>query len=231
MGNLEKIAGNLGKGMCTGLTRVLDPVGTFCSEIDYSLTGVGYSNDRALGTIHNEVYKTVYDKPEEKVDFGTGYVPRYFGNALGGGLAALGIYGLYKSFGWVAAATIPFFTGLYSTFNSIKKYVSDFKHGEKIDNNYEKASFYDGFNYGWHSGTHLFIDNFHVFETALTGRSVNQSRLVSSMKDSSINMKRNFSAVAGKVLGGVTGGFVSLLTLGILPLYKSIRDTVKTLKK
>jgi hypothetical protein len=231
MGNLEKVAGNLGKGMCTGLTAVLDPVGACLSTLDYNLTGIGYSDERAPETINNKIYKAVYNKPEDKVVFGTGYVPRYVGNVLGGGLAALGIYGLYKSFGWIAAATIPFFTGIYSAFSSIKKYVSDFSKGEKINNNYEKANFYDGFKYGWHSGTHLFIDDFHAIETSLTGRGVNQSKLVSSMKDSSMAMRRNFSSVAGRVLGGITGGIASLLTLGILPLYKSIRDTVKTLKK
>jgi hypothetical protein len=231
MRNLEKIAGNLGRGACIGLTNVLDPVGMYLSGIDYSLTGIGYSDDRALETVHNKVYKAVYNKPEDKVDFGTGYAPRYVGNVLGRGLAVLGTYGLYKSFGWVAAATIPFFTGLYSAFNSIKKYVSDFGKGEKINNKYEKASFYDGFKYGWHTGTHLFVNDFHAIETSLTGRGVNQSRLVSSMKDSSMNMRRNFSSVAGRVVGGIVGGVASLLTLGILPLYKSLRDTVKTLKK
>ncbi|MFH1503120.1 MAG: hypothetical protein ABIE36_00480 [Candidatus Diapherotrites archaeon] len=231
LGNLEKFVGNFGKGTLVGLTRIADPIGTSLSGTDYLITGVGYSDERALDTIHNKVCRTVYNKPEEKISFGTGYVPRAIGNIAGGSLAAVGLFGLYKSFGWVAAATIPFLTGVYDAFNSIKKYISDFGKGEQINGEYKKGSFYDGFRYGWHSGTHLFIDDLHELETSFTGRSVNQSRLDSSMRESSKNMRRNFSSVAGRVLGGLTGGVVSLLTLGILPLYKSVRDTVRTIKK
>ena len=113
----------------------------------------------------------------------------------------------------------------------MKKYVSDFKKGEKINGKYEKASFYDGFKYGWESGTHLFIDDLHALETNYTGRSIGQSKLVSSMKESSKKARRNFSSVAGTFVGGITGGIVSILTLGLLPLYKSVRDTAKSLKK
>ncbi len=231
MGNLEKILDNFGRGAFTGSVKILDPIGNVLSNVDYSLTGIGYSDDRSLDTVHNAFYKEMYNKPEEKVTFGTGYVPRFFGNAVGGGLAALGLYGLYESFGWIGAAAIPFFTGVYSAVNSVKKYISDFKKGEKINDKYEKASFSDGFKYGWHSGTHLFIDDLHYLETNYTGRSVNQSKLISSMKDSSKNTRRNFSSVAGTFVGGITGGMASLLTLGILPLYKSLRDTYRTLKK
>ena len=231
MGNLERIVENFSKGICTGSIKVLDPVGNVFSNVDYSLTGVGYSDERALKTVHNTIYKGVYDKPEEKLSFGKDYVPRFFGNTIGTGVVVLGLCGLYESFGWIGAATIPFFTGVYSAFNSVKKYISDFKKGENIDGEYQKTSFYEGFKYGWHSGTHLFIDDLHYLETNYTGRSINKSRMFSSMKESSKNARRNFSSVAGTVVGGITGGIASLLTLGILPLYKSIRDTVKTIKE
>lgn len=231
MGNLEKIVDNFGRGLCTGSVKVLDPVGTVLSGLDYSLTGVGYSDDRSLETPHNFIYKSVYNKPEEKLSFGKDYVPRFFGNAVGAGITAAGLYGLYQSFGLVAAAAIPFVSGVYSAFNSVKKYISDFSKGEKINGKYEKASFYDGFKFGWNSGTHLFIDDLHALETNYSGRGINQSRLKSSMTESSKKVRRNFSSVAGTFVGGITGGVVSLLTLGILPLYKSIRDTYRTLKK
>ena len=230
MGNLEKIVNNLEKGIYTGVIKAFDPLGTVLSGLDYSLTGVGFSDERSLKTVHNEIYKAVYPKPEEKLDFGKEYVPRFLGNAVGAGITAFGLYGLYQSFGWVGAAVIPFCTGVYSAFNSVKKYISDFKNGEKIGENYEKAKFYDGFKYGWESGTHLFMQDIHALESNYSGRSINKSRLTSSIKDSSKNARRNFASVAGNVVGGITGGVVSLLTLGILPLYKSIRDTYKSVK-
>ena len=231
MSKLEKALDNLGRGAVTGLASIIDPIGNVFSGIDYAFTGVGPSDKRALDTVYNNLYKGVYPDPEEKVDFGTGYLPRFLGRLGGIGLGGIGLLALYKSFGWVAAAAVPFATGIYSAFNSVKKYIQDFGKGEKIGDKNEKARFYDGFKYGWSRGTHLFIDDLHYLETAYTGRSIYESGLESSMKKHSANARRNFSSVLGTVAGGITGGIVSLLTLGLLPLYNSVRDTVKTFEK
>lgn len=230
MGSLEIVVGNFEKGAVTGIAGVVDPFGRIISVSDKWLTGAGYSSPRAPKTLHNAVYREVYEKPDEPVDFATGSVPRGVGNLVGGGLAAVGFYALYKTGGWIAAATIPAITGIYSGVQAVKKYIHDFIHGEKAEENiFEKGSFSDGFRFGWHAGTHFYMSALHDLEGNLTGRGLENSHVESSIKGSSTAARRNFSQMAGNVVGGFVGALASIASLGILPLYKSIRDTINTL--
>ncbi|MBT4376598.1 hypothetical protein HOD29_04455 [archaeon] len=233
MGNLEKILGNVGKGFVTGLVKPLDPVGTAFSGGDKYNTGVGYSDKkRALKTIHNHAYQAVYNKPEEKLSFGKDYVPRIGGKVLGAGAGVAGLFGLYVVGGPLAALAIPVVTGIYSGINSIGKYVQDIfsKKGEKIGDTYEKASFKDGFNFGWEKSSHLYMNGIYDLEGEFSGRGFANSRLETSIKKVADKPRRNFTSLLGNLVGNIVGVTASVLTLGILPLYKSIRDTTKIIE-
>lgn len=226
MANLESIAGNLGRGVLTGISKIVDPLGYVASKVDYAITGTGYSEENSPDTIHNMTYKTVYRKPEEEVSFKKGYAPRFIGNVLGGGLAFAGLAGLYVGLGPIAALTVPALFGVYSTITTAKEYAKGFF--KKYEEGERKASFSDGFKYGWHSGTNSYLKLFHYMESNLNGRGVDQSAVNSSMKYSAGKMKsRSFGGFAGRVLGGITGTAVSVLSFGIVPLYKTIRDTMR----
>jgi len=147
----------------------------------------------------------------------------------------------------------PVVTGIYGLFKTAKKYAHDLFDGERMDSKgqafqttqnikinekgkeikyvTEKASFEEGFSYGWENGTHLYMPAVHDVEGFFTGRGLNDSRVESSIKDDSVKVRRNGHSVLGTMLGIVTGTATSILTLGILPLYKSIRDTSKNFKK
>lgn len=227
MGNLEEVVKNFGRGASTGVAKVVDPLGTVISYADKWYTGSGFSSPRAPETVHNWIYGKAYTNPEKNVDMATGYIPRGAGRLIGGGLAAIGTYALYKAGGFLAAAFVPAVTGIYSVVNTIKKYVHDFNLGEQAGKDtYEKGSFSDGFRFGWHKGTHLYMPLIHDFEGDLTGRGIDDSHVESSIKGSSTAARRNFSSIAGTFVGGLVGAAASIATLGILPLYKSIRDTV-----
>jgi len=229
MPGLEGILGNFGKGTVTGVVRALDPVGSVLSEVDRWATGAGYSSGRAPRTLHNLVYQGIYNDPEEKVELANGYVPRAIGNVVGFGTVGLGIYGLYSYFGPIAAFAVPVATGIYSLFKTVARYVHDFVRGEKVgEKQYEKASFYDGFRYGWHKSTHFVLPYIHQIEGNLTGRGFDNSVIESTIKGSSSSVRRNFESFAGQLFGSVVGSVASIASFFILPIYKSIRDVANT---
>lgn len=236
MANLESViqgigkgALNLGRGFLVGAANAIDPVGNLISGVDYQMTGVGPSDPRALRTIHNAVAGAVYN-PEEEVKIASGYIPRAVGTVAGVGAVGFGLYSLYSAFGFAAAAAIPFVAGIYSSYVSLRDYIRDFRKGEKIGGKQEKAKFYDGFKLGWHFNTHLYMNLLHGIESGYTGRSMYRSRLASSIKESSKYTRRNFASVAGNIVGSLAGGIVSVITLGIFPLYQSVRDSVRTVE-
>jgi len=218
MENLESIVGNFGKGLTTGVTQVVDPIGTLISKLDYTFTGIGYSDENASPTFHNDVYRTVYN-PEEKISFNRGYLPRALGKLTGAGLVGAGAYALVASIG-VAAPWLLVPSAIYYVIRRLSK---------PINKNREKASFCDGFKYGWQSGSN-FLDLGHELESGLTGRGKENSRIYSSIRESAKPMRRNFSSIAGSFVGKLTGLFASRLTLYILPTYKCVRDLVKNHK-
>ena len=224
---LEDIFKNLGKGFATGITKTVDPFGSSISYLDKNFTGVGYSSNRAPDTFHNVVYKKVYDDSKD-LKAGKDYLPRGLG-ALGGLGVGTGIYAwLYLTSGPLFALAAPIVAGTYGLVQTIKKYAKDLSKGEEIKKgNFRKASFKEGFNYGWERWTHLYMDLAHDIEGGLSGRGYNNSKIKSSIKDSSKKARRNIKSVAGSFLGGIVGTVVSVLTLGIFPAYKSVRDTVK----
>jgi hypothetical protein len=218
MENLESIVGNFGKGLATGVTSVVDPIGTLISKIDYTFTGTGYSNEDASPTLHNDVYRAAYN-PEEKVSFSRGYLPRALGKLTGVGLVGLGAYTLIASAG-IAAPWVLVPGAIYYVIRRLTK---------PINKNREKASFYDGFKYGWHSGSN-FLDFGHELESGLTGRGKSNSRIYSSVRESAKPMRRNFSSIVGSFVGKLTGLVASRFTFYILPTYKCVRDLVKNHK-
>jgi len=227
---LEAILKEAGKGFSAGAVKIADPAGYFYSIADRLNTGVGYSSSRSIPTVHNLASEVIYSDPDQEVDFVEQALPRAGGTLLGMGATAALFYGIYNVGGPVALATIPAVAGLWSTGAAFYNYIYDSIHGEKIGDYHEKASFYDGFKYGWHLSTHLYMPLIHEFESEVTGRGLYNSYVESSIKGAATGMRRNFRALAGSFIGSLVGGFVDIASLGIVPMYKSIRDTIKTVK-
>jgi len=228
MANLENIVSNTGKGFLTGAITVLDPIGTIASDLDYWISGVGPCDKRSLPTIFNGLYQRAYKKPDEKVDFSSGYVPRFLGYLAGGIGAFIGLGELYLAGGLVAALAIPVGLGIYSGFGVIETYIDNMIYGEKVEEKFEKSTFYNGFKLGYHETTHLdLFRSLFILEKDLSGRNLGNSHVYSSMNKSAEKMRRNFSAITGFIAGSLVGAAISIYTLGIVPIYKSIRDTVK----
>jgi len=237
---LENIVLNTGKGFITGAVNLLDPIGSIASDVDYWVSGVGPCDKRSLPTFFNDVYKKLYKKPNEKVDFASGYVPRFLGYLAGGIGAAIGLGELYLAGGLFAALAIPAGLGIYSGIGAVGKYIKDMVKGESVGEIpgekagegpreiYEKSTFYNGFKLGYHETSHLdLFRSLFVLEKDMSGRNLGNSHIYSSMNESAVKMRRNFSSVAGFVAGSLVGAAVSIYTLGIVPIYKSIRDTVR----
>lgn len=233
MATLTEIVKNSGKGFVVGAGRIIDPIGGALSNVDYWVSGAGPSNrERALPTVTNQIYQNIYSKPEENLGFWRGYVPRFLGEVTGTIGTGVGLLGIYATFGPVAAFTLPVAFGIYDTLASGARYVHDFIFGERVKGKHEKASFKDGFRYGYHESTHLSLMRlFHEIEEDLTGRGLDTSHVRSSIMGSANAMRRNFSAILGSFMGVATGLGVSILSLGIVPFYKSTRDALRTIKK
>jgi len=230
MANLESAVRNLGRGFITGLAGAVDPVGLTLKNFDTLTTGYGPAEAEAPDTVPNLAYKLAYKDLDRRVPFGKGYASRLMGKVVGaaGGLA--GLTGLYLVGGPVAAVAAPAILGIYSLGTTIKDYVKGFFG--KVPEGERKAKFSDGFKYGWHVNTHSYLRTLHQIEYGLTGRGINQSGINSSMKSSADKMRyRNFTGVAGRFVGGIFGLAASILSLGLIPIYKSVRDTVKTVEE
>lgn len=228
MVNLENIVTNTGRGFLTGAVTIFDPVGSIASSLDYWISGVGPCDERSLPTAFNRLYQKVYKKPDEKVDFSSGYIPRFLGYLAGGIGASIAIGELYLAGGLVAVLAIPVGLGIYSGIGAIGSYIEDIFRGEKIRGIYEKAGIADGFKLGYHETTHLYLfRSLFNLEKNLSGRNLGNSHIYSSMNKSAVKMRRNFGAVSGFVAGSLAGAAISFYTFGIVPIYKSIRDTFK----
>lgn len=220
---LEGILENFGEGLATGAVKLVDPVGTSLSYFDKWSTGAGYSSERSPETFHNHVYKLAYNDPDRELHGSEEYFPRTLGAISGIGLGTWGILSLY-SISPILGLAAPVITGLYGLTNTIGTYIHDTFKGEKTEEP-KKASFEEGFYSGWNSTTHLYMNFAHDIEGGLTGRGLDNSKIESSIKDSYKPMRRNFKSLAGSLLGVITGAIVSVASLGLVPLYKSIRDT------
>ena len=225
--NLETIASNFGKGFLSGAITIADPLGAIISDADYYITGVGpCDKERSLPTAYNKAYQRIYKKTNDKIGFSHGYVPRFLGSVTGGLVSATCLAGLYYTGGLLFALAIPVATGIYSGIGSFIKYADNMLRGEKIKDKQEKAGFFTGLSLGYHEYTHLSLfRRTHLLESGLSGRNLGESHLYSSIRESAKTMRRNFGAVAGYFTGAIIGGAISLLTLGLVPIYKSLRDT------
>lgn len=87
-----------------------------------------------------------------------------------------------------------------------------------------KATFSQGFKSGWAAYTQGPLAYLHQLENSLTGRGLRNSHINSAYRDAYQPMRRNLRASIGHVVGGVIGTLASIATLGILPIYKSVRD-------
>ena len=87
----------------------------------------------------------------------------------------------------------------------------------------------DGMRYGWHQSTYIpLFKTHHNLEADLTGRGLQDSHIESRITASSGAVRRNFASVAGGIVGAIGGGLATACSLGIVPLYKSIRDWYRT---
>jgi hypothetical protein len=230
--SLENIIKNTGKGTLTGFSNIVDPFGYLVSDIDYWISGAGHSQrNKALPTFNNFMYQLAYKSPNEKNNFSDGYVPRFAGNIVGAFTGYMSLYTAYFFYGATAAIAAPVILGLYGVGGSIIRYGCEIIDGEKIGKDkFEEASIYQGFKLGYHETTHFpLMHILHNFEGDISGRSLGKNRIKSSIKNSAGNMRRNFRALLGYTGGLVIGSSISILTLGILPLYKTVRDIVYNL--
>ena len=229
MGNLEKILKNTGKGLVTGGATIIDPVGALIADADYHLNGIGPADSqRNSNTLYNNIYEKIYSDFNESQELSSGYLPRGVGNILGKvGLVGLG-YALWTCVNPFAALALPIATGVYSLFkagskNSVK--------GEKINNTYQKGSFFNGFRFGWHTRTSFLAETLQPIEATLTGRGYDSSKIRGSMATHAANgARRNLRSMLGSFLGKITGDVANIVTLGILPVYKTIRDSVNSFR-
>jgi len=233
MGDLEKILVNAGKGFATGITAIADPVGATVAGVDYGLAGIGPSDKaRNNDTVYNHVYETLYSDHGEEHKAGTGYIPRFVGNVLGGG-GAIGLgYLMWTGFGAAAALAIPVVTGVYGLIRGGLKYYRSFRDGEKIGDNFEKGSFLDGYKFGWHSETSFLASIAQPVESTITGRGYDNSHFKGAYATKAARgARRNFSSMLGTFVGRVVGNVVNSLSMLIFPIYKTVVDSKRCINK
>jgi len=234
------------RGAGSGAAATMDPIGTFINGLDYVISGAGIATNRSIPTVSSKAHRELFSDYKSALPFWKGYVARFGGQILGGLAATIPLYGA-GTIGAVAAYSvgasaalgfalgalaIPVGTACYGIYQGVKKYFSSFVNGESINGRREKGSFKDGFRYGWHRGSYLNLFNFHYdLESSLTGRGIDSSHIASKMTASAGAMRRNGAAIAGSVCGRVVGVAASVASLGIVPLYKSIRDWIRTAKQ
>jgi hypothetical protein len=236
---MGKSLDQLVKGMGVGAMSVLDPISSaLIHPIDLGLTGVGLSDKRAIPTVYANTYKAVYPKPDEKLSAGT-YATRFGGQLIGGVGTGLGLYAVGAAISPILALAAPVALGIYGIVRAVGQYAHDYFKGEKIDGKHQKASFLDGLRFGYHRGSYTLplgrfsfspMELHHNYEASLTGRGYGNSHIDSRIRQSAAPMRRNFAAAAGNIVGQVGGALVSVLSLGIVPLYKTLRDWGRTAK-
>lgn len=210
MGALENIV----RGAGIGFALALDPIGSTLSSADYSLTGIGPSDKKnALPTASNLAYSGIYSNPEKKLADKGEYALRL----LGSGIGAIGGLAMYVA----APVTLlaPKILGIYSGIATGVKYIQNFTKGE----NGKKASFGEGFKLGYEQYS-SFLGIGHDVESYLSGRGQRNSHIKSPIQESAKKTKRNFASVGGNICGKITGLLLSGITLGIVPIYKTLRD-------
>lgn len=234
--SLVGILANTGRGFVTGLADMADPIGYVIGKADYFVSGAGPAErERALPTFSNFMRQAMYKEPDKDVGFRDGYVPRVVGNFLGFAAGLYGYAALYAYGGPVLALAIPAILGIYGAGGAILRYGVELIEGERRGSSrhytFEKAGILDGFKLGYHELTHLtLMKDIHSLEGDLSGRGLGTSHVYSSISTAAKPMRRNFGAVAGFVGGVVVGAAVNVLTLGIVPLYKTARDIYMNFK-
>jgi len=227
MGKLEDILTNTGKGLQVGLFQAADPVGTVLSGADFWISGAGPSSKRALPTISNYAYQLAYNDQEEKLPARV-YISRAIGQTAAIGAAGYGLYSLALT-NPLAALAVPAFFGAYALAGTAIKYISNFIKGEKVNDRRQKASFKDGFKFGYHQTTNL-LQWPHAIESYLTGRGLDDSHIHDRTMQSASRMRRNFKSTLGLFTGALIGEVANIASLFILPIYKTVRDLVRTSK-
>lgn len=230
MAGLETVLKKGTTGFVNGLASVTDPVGSLIAEFDYTFAGIGPADkNRGNNTLYNAVAKSVYSDHNESMELSTGYLPRAIGN-IGGAVAGLGVgYWLWTAFNPVVALAVPVVAGVYSLVKAGARYAKDFVKGEKIEDHWEKGSFYNGLVHGWHVGTSYLASFGQSVESWLSGRGHSNSHISgSTATHAAKGARRNFASMAGSFVGNVFGNFVNNLTLGIQGIYKSVRDIIRT---
>jgi|GEM_PF-5482857 len=229
MGVLEQLV----RGAGVGAVNVADPIGAVINHTDRWISGAGPSDrERAISTVSAAAYQQFFLESEEALSFWSAYVPRFGGKLIGGFGAAAGLYGagvataaLTGAPVWVGATAIPGMLGIYGAARALGRYVHDYVKGERIGGSLQKSSFWQGIKYGYHQATHLpAMLRFHDLESGLTGRGFDTSHTETSIAGSGYSVRRNFRTLLGSLVGATWGALVSVATLGIVPLYKSIRD-------
>lgn len=221
---LDKILENTGKGLASGLIKIMDPIGELISNLDRNTSGVGYSDENALLTAHNLTYKSIYS-PNEKVDFFSGYMPRFIGEVAGIYTGAYTLAAAACVVNPLLVLAVPLGFGALGMVGGGIKYLREMIYGEKGQKK-SKATFKEGFKFGYENST-SFLNFFHELEANLTGRGFRSSHIKGPINSSSKEIRRNFSSMLGNILGKITGTTISYLSLGIVPIYKGIRDTIK----
>lgn len=134
----------------------------------------------------------------------------------------------------VGALAIPAVLGVYAVGSAMYKYTRDFVQGERTG----KASFMDGYRYGWQVGSFTFplfgqipiFERFlspvryrHDLETALRGSDYQDSQFQSPISRAARKMRRNLASIGGAVAGAAVGIAANVLTLGVFSIYKNYR--------
>ena len=235
------------KGMRSGLGRTWDVFGFIINQVDLQLTGIGPADTRSIPTVSSLIDRKAladtYTQTKRQatlktIGMGLGVVAALSELAISGfsrcyfhHVAALTTYHL-GAFTFTAlsptflsaALLFPAAMGIYSLGAAVVKYTGNFVRGERRAGWYEKASFKDGFAFGWEKGTHFLGHIAHNYRSLVSGRGYTSSGIYSSIANAALPMRRNFSAVLGSALGQFTGTLANVLTLGYVGRSNNLRS-------
>ena len=219
---LEKITSSFKNGILAGFAGAVDPVGYVVSHSDLDFSGKGFSNEDSVDTFYSSAYKKNFSPSEDKVDR-KNYSARFMGQLTGSIAGIAGLVGTYTLLSPLLALAIPTGFAGYGITKGIMKY---FNRNKEVP---EKATFSNGFKFGWSKGTNPLYSLFHRGEAHLTGRGYENSSRDTTIKENSENIGRNFSSVLGNTLGTIFGGATSIFSLGYVP-YKTAKEETKRLR-